>query len=110
MIWSAKLLATGVNFIKVLLAKAGKTLLAVVEPPQPGSMGKANMDARPKPPRKTERREGLLRALSRTSWKCSLLDVLSMGSNVLDMKGWLRVDGKLNLMVRYFIYVTVKLA
>jgi hypothetical protein len=26
----------------------------------------------------------LLRALSRTSWKCSLLDWLSMGSNELD--------------------------
>jgi hypothetical protein len=67
-----------VNFSKVLLAKAGKALLDV--PPQPGNMGKANMEARPKPPRKIERREGLLRALSRTSWKCSLLDVLSMGS------------------------------
>jgi hypothetical protein len=56
-----------VNFIKVLLAKAGNTLLAAVElPPQPGNMGKANMEAKPKPPRKTFRREGLLRALSRT--------------------------------------------
>ena len=69
------------NFIKVLLAKAGNTLLAAVElPPQPGNMGNANMEARPKPPRKTVRREGLLRALSSTSWKCSFLEVLSMGS------------------------------
>jgi hypothetical protein len=68
-----------VNFSKLLLAKAGKALLAVV-PPQPGNMGNANMEAKPKPPRKMLRREGLLRALSRTSWKCSLLDVLSMGS------------------------------
>jgi hypothetical protein len=61
-------------------------------PPQPGNMGKANMEARPKPPRKMLRREGLLRALSRTSWKCSLLDVLSMGSNEeWDMKKLLQV-------------------
>jgi hypothetical protein len=74
-----------VNFISVLLAKAGKPLTEVVAvPPQPGSMGRANKEAKPKPPRKTFRREGLLRALSRTSWKCSLLEWLSMGSKVSD--------------------------
>jgi hypothetical protein len=76
------LLATGVNFIRLLLAKAGNPVLAAVEePPQPGNMGKANMDAKPKPPRKIDRREGLLSAFLRTSWKCSLLEVLSIGSN-----------------------------
>jgi hypothetical protein len=39
----------------------------VDEPPQPGNMGKANMEAKPKPPRKIDRREGLLRAFLRTS-------------------------------------------
>jgi hypothetical protein len=73
-----------VNFIKVLLASAGNVLPAVVMPPQPGNMGNANIEAKPKPPRKIFRREGLLRALSRTSWKCWLLDWLSMGSNELD--------------------------
>ena len=36
-------------------------------PPKPGSMGKANKEAKPRPPRKMDRREGSLRALSRTS-------------------------------------------
>jgi hypothetical protein len=57
-----------VNFIRLLLAKAGNPVLAAVEePPQPGNMGKANMEAKPKPPRKIDRREGLLRAFLRTS-------------------------------------------
>ena len=68
---SIKLLVTGVNFINELLAKTGnpfqtEEVVAGVVPPQPGSMGKANKEAKPRPPRKMDRREGSLRALSRT--------------------------------------------
>jgi hypothetical protein len=71
-------------------------------------MGKANIEARPKPPRKIVRREGLLKALSRTCWKCSLLDWLSMGSNELDIVG----SVVKNLIVNSccYVYVTNKVA
>ena len=62
-------------------------------PPQPAMKGTLLSAASPRPPRITLRREGLATVRLRTSWKCSLSELLSTVSRESDMRLLLVADG-----------------
>jgi hypothetical protein len=80
------LLLTAENANVELVANVGSPVALALElEPQPGNIGSANIEARPTPPRKMERRVGFSKARLSTSWKCSLFESFVIGSSSWDM-------------------------